>query len=71
MAYNEKIIDFIIRVRSNGFHENANSEDVKKLLSSMSPEEDKVIAIKNEKMVAYAIIQAYTNTINQIGSVYT
>jgi uncharacterized protein len=71
MADDEKIIDFIINARNKGFHETVNSEDIKKSLSSISPEEDKVIAMKDGKIVAYAIIQAYTNNINQIGSVYT
>jgi hypothetical protein len=58
-------------VRNRGFHENITSEDAKKSLGIKSPEEERLIAVKNGKMVAYAGIQAYTNTINQIGSVYT
>ena len=71
LAENEKIINFIIHARNDGFHETVDTEDVKKSLSLTSTEEDKVIAVKDDKMVSYAIIQAYTNTINQIGSVYT
>jgi hypothetical protein len=48
----KKIIDFIIQVRSKGFHETVNAEDITKSLSSASPEEDNVIAVKDGKMVA-------------------
>lgn len=71
MTDDTKVIEFIIMARSNGFHETVSFEDVKNSLTLTSPEEDKVIAVKDGKMVAYAIIQTYTDTINQIGSVYT
>lgn len=71
MADDKRIIDFIMQVRSNGFHETADPGDIKQSLSSANLEEDKVIAVKDGKMVAYALIQTYTNTLNQIGSVYT
>lgn len=71
MADDKGVIEFIIRVRNNGFHESVSYDDVKKSLSLTSHEADKVIAVKDGKMVAYANIQTYTDTINQIGSVYT
>lgn len=67
----EEVINFLVRVRNRGFHENTNAEDTKKSLSFNNPEEDKVLAVKDGKPVSYAKLQAYTNTINQIGSVYT
>lgn len=70
-ANDDEVINFLIRVRNKGFHENTNAEEVRKALSFSSPEEDRIIAIKDGKFVAYAKIQAYTNTIGQIGGVYT
>lgn len=70
-ANNDEVIEFLIRVRNKGFHENSNAEEVRKALSFSSPEEDRIIAVKNGKFVSYAKTQAYTNTIGQIGSVYT
>lgn len=66
-----RIIEFIIRVRNDGFNETVSIEDVKNSLTLTSSEDDKVIAVKDGKMVAYASIQTYTDSINQIGSVYT
>lgn len=71
MKEDENVIKFIIQVRNNGFHESVNEEDVVKSLSAADAEEDAVIAARDGKMVAYASIQAYTDSISQIGSVYT
>lgn len=71
MADDIGIIEFIIRVRNKGFNENVSYDDVKNSLTLKSHEDDTVIAVKDGKMVAYANIQTYTDTINQIGSVYT
>lgn len=68
---NDEVIKFLIHVRNKGFHENTNAEEVRKSLSFSSPEEDRIIAVKDGKFVSYAKTQAYTNTIGQIGSVYT
>ncbi len=67
----KEVIDFIIQMRNRGFHEAVDAEQVTRSLVPANPEEDVVIAVKDGKMVAYAAIQTYTRTLNQIGSVYT
>ncbi len=69
-ARDESLLDFLLRVRNIGFHENVSREDELKRLSN-DPEEDAVIAVANGVPVAFANIQTYTKSLNQIGSVYT
>ena len=67
----EKVIDFIIYARLNGFHEEISREDVTKMLTQVCPGEDKVIGVSEGKPVAYAVIQTNTATTSQIGGVFT
>ncbi len=69
-ARDESLLDFLVRVRNIGFHENTSREDELKKLGS-DPEEDAVIAVANGIPVAFANIQTYTSSLSQIGSVYT
>lgn len=66
----EKIVDFLVRVRNQGFQENVSREEVVKSVK-YEPEEDAVIGVINGKPVAFAKIQTYTDTLCQIGSVFT
>lgn len=65
-----KFVDFLIRVRNIGFGENVTGEEAVRSLGT-DPEEDAVIAAVNGEPVAFAKIQTYTDTLSQIGSVYT
>ncbi|HEX2944990.1 MAG TPA: GNAT family N-acetyltransferase [Clostridia bacterium] len=69
-ARDESLLEFLVRVRNIGFHENVSREDALKNLSS-DPEEDAVIAVADGRPVAFANIQTYTRSLSQIGSVYT
>lgn len=66
----DSLLDFLMRVRNIGFHENVSREDELRRLSS-DPEEDAVVAVANGIPVAFANIQTYTKSLSQIGSVYT
>lgn len=67
----ERVIDFIVTVRNEGFHENVSRESVENMLKQQPSEGKALIAAIGGKLVAYASIQTYTDSINQIGSVYT
>lgn len=69
-ARDERAVEFLVRVRNIGFGENVTGEEAVASLGS-DPEEDAVIAVANGEYVAFAKIQTYTRTLNQIGSVYT
>lgn len=69
-AEDENLLDFLVRVRNIGFHENVSRKDALERLSN-DPEEDSVIAVASGKPVAFANIQTYTKSFSQIGSVYT
>jgi uncharacterized protein len=67
----DRVIDFVMDARVNGFKQTVTREEVKKSLVQKGTEEDYIIAEKGGKMVAQAGIQTYTPAISQIGSVYT
>lgn len=69
-AENERLLDFLVRVRNIGFQENVSREEALRRLSR-DPEEDAVIAVADGVPVAFANIQTYTGSLSQIGSVYT
>lgn len=68
---NDKIINFILDGRKNGFNQPATFEDVRKSLLERGEEEEFIILVKDGIMVSEACVQTYTPKINQIGSVYT
>lgn len=67
----DEVVDFIIEARINGFKQIATREDVEKTLIERGEEEEFIISQINDKMVAQACVQTYTQKINQIGGVYT
>ena len=67
----EKVVDFIIHARLDGFHENVDQEEVVKMLNQVGPGEDKLVAVSAGRPVAYAVIQTNTATTSQIGAVFT
>lgn len=70
-AGEEKVIDFIVHARREGFHENIDREHVIEMLEQTCPGEDKIVALSAGKPVAYAAIQTITATTAQIGAVFT
>lgn len=63
-------IDFIVQ-SDKGFDKKRNREDIIKNLTQANEGEDYTMLVKDEKIVAQALIQSTTSRINQIGGVYT
>ena len=61
---------FVIRVNRYGFQRDVTAE-VHKIIRERAPEEDYLLMRVGEKIVGQALIQTFTNQINQIGAVYT
>lgn len=64
-------IDFVLESRIKGFNQHASREDVEESFAEKGKEEEYIIARRGSKMVSAACVQTYTQSINQIGSVYT
>jgi ribosomal protein S18 acetylase RimI-like enzyme len=64
-------ISFVRKAYLRGFGAERTIEDTTLLLSQRNEEEEFVILSKDNNLVAQACIQAFTDTTNQIGAVYT
>ncbi|MCY6371999.1 GNAT family N-acetyltransferase [Clostridium ganghwense] len=67
----QSAVSFIKEANLKGFGRKIDTEEALKMLCEKSEEEDWVFLIKDEKIVAQANIQTFTEDINQIGGVYT
>lgn len=67
----EDILQFVIRARKEGFNFDIDRETLIKSLKDSGPEDDYILMIKDNKMVALACVQTATSKINQIGGVIT
>lgn len=65
------ILSFVRKAYLRGFGAERTIEGTKLLLSQKNEEEDFIILSKDNKLLAQACIQAFTDSTNQIGAVYT
>jgi predicted GNAT family N-acyltransferase len=70
-AVGDNIVDFVVESRIKGFNQTVTREDVKKSLLQRGEEEEFIFLEKDDRIIAQACIQTYTDKINQIGAVYT
>lgn len=67
----ENIVSFVRKAYLRGFGAERSMEATRLLLSQKSDEEEFIILSKDNKLLAQACIQAFTDNTNQIGAVYT
>jgi ribosomal protein S18 acetylase RimI-like enzyme len=65
------ILDFVRKAYLKGFGAERTIEDTRLLLSQRHEDEEFIILSKDDKLIAQACIQTFTDSINQIGAVYT
>jgi uncharacterized protein len=65
------ILNFVRKAYLRGFGAERTLEDTKLLLSQKSEQEEFIILSIDNKLVAQACIQTFTNSTSQIGAVYT
>jgi uncharacterized protein len=68
---NPSIVEFFEKARLEGFHNKRASQEVINTIKYNSEEEDFILLLKDNKIVAQACIQTTTSMINQIGGVFT
>ncbi|HWR44286.1 GNAT family N-acetyltransferase [Sporomusa sp.] len=64
-------VEFIRRAYWEGFHHEYTPEETRKVIEQRGAEEEYLFLMVDGKIVAQAYIQAVTDTINQIGGVFT
>lgn len=66
-----RILNFVRKAYLRGFGVERTIEGTRLLLSQRSEEEDFIILSKDNKLLAQACIQTFTNNTSQVGAVYT
>jgi RimJ/RimL family protein N-acetyltransferase len=67
----EKATEFIKKAYADGFKSAKTSEEIVQMLKERNEEEDFILLFKDGELKAQANVQTYTNSINQVGGVFT
>ncbi|WP_246588343.1 GNAT family N-acetyltransferase [Pelorhabdus rhamnosifermentans] len=67
----DEAVEFIRKAYWEGFNHEYTPEEARKIVEQRGPEEEYLFLLVDGKIVAQAYIQAVTDTVNQIGGVFT